>query len=203
MTRKTQHDPALALTASAASLPAVLALASSSVPTLESACAATLGFVVTDEASAILAAQGVGWYAAQRTELEATLASAVDPIKLGLKVVEGWIRPGIRACTAAEQHLKGSTQAWRRRCADEVAAQLAAATSVAEIERAQAAVAVVPAGLVSVASWGWELDGTPVDPSYLILDTARLDREARALKGNLRVAGVRPVRSDTLRRSST
>jgi len=199
---KRHPDPALALTDSAASLPAVLALASSSVPTLESACAATLGFSVTDEASATLAAQGVAWYAAQRSELEAALSSAVDPIKAGLRVIESWLRPGIRACSAAEVHLKSTTQAWRRRCADEVAARLAAATSAEEIERACAAVATVPAGLVAVATWGWELDGDPIDPSYLVLDAARLDREARALKGALKVAGVRPVRSDTLRRSS-
>lgn len=204
MTRRSpQVEPSTALALATTQAPAALALVPAEFSMLEQHIAAFLRFDVVDEHGAQYAADGVHAFAGARQRLEQILDWAAGPVKLALKSIEAEPKRLIKLCENAEKHGKRIAEAFIARRDAEIRASLAHATTREEVERSVAAAVPIPEGLTSVEVWGWEPTGEPIDPSYYVLDTARLDREARALKANLAVPGIRPVRRDTLRRSST
>lgn len=76
----------------------------------------------------------------------------------------------------------------------EQAKALQAATSPAEVEQAVAVLAPKVAGLVEVSHWSAEIvDETKIPREYWLIDTQRLNREARERKEAFSVPGVRAV----------
>lgn len=130
----------------------------------------------------------------QKRALEAERDKVAKPLrKLATDHAKRW-KPAIDVLTQCEQHLKTQAlqfqQAERRRQAE----ALQAATNQTEVAAAVAVLAPTPVGLQERSTWAWEVtDLAKVPREYFVLDTARLDREARDQKGELAVPGIKPV----------
>lgn len=127
--------------------------------------------------------------------LEAEKETVAKPLRdLALEHGRRW-KPAIDAIGRAIAHLKARALAFQAAERERQAQALQAATSPAEVAEAVAIVAPSPKGLQERASWAWEVeDLAKVPRDYLVLDTARLDAEARAQKDKLAVPGIKPVR---------
>ena len=127
--------------------------------------------------------------------LEAEKEFVAKPLRdLARKHSQRW-KPAIDAVGRAIAHLKTQALGYQAYERARQAAALQAATSQAEVAQAVAVVAPSSKGLQERVAWTWEVeDLTKVPREYFVLDTARLDREAREKKGELAVPGIKPVR---------
>ncbi len=105
-------------------------------------------------------------------------------------VVEHWRSMRVEL-TKAKTHLKTLIAEARARAAEASAALVQHAASPAERAAAASVLNPMPAGYTEIDRWSWEIvDLAAVPPAYFVLDTARLDREARECKDQLSVPGI-------------
>ena len=122
----------------------------------------------------------------KRPHLDAAAKIRKDygPIITGFEAVEKHLRSLATQCLAAERQRQ--------------TAALRAATTKAEITHAVQTLAPAPKGLQERRPWSWELeDLSKVPREYLVLDTKRLDREARQHEDKLNIPGIKPIRKVT------
>lgn len=129
--------------------------------------------------------------------LKSQMDEAIKPLNKVVKTIRGWFSPALKQLDGLEGHYKLLLKAWREREAKAIQASIADAQSQAEIEQTVAVVQQQISGVRYREAWKWELvDANLVPREYWVLDTARLDREARTQKSELNVPGIRPVRDE-------
>ncbi len=155
-----------------------------------------LAYRVTSPETAQQAADVTRQLRDKRKGLEGQRDEMAKPLrKIATKISALFKRP-IDQLTQCESHLKLQISGWQATEAAKVQAQLSEARTHEEVQETIAAVAVAPAGTHQRETWGWEFTGQPIPAEYYLLDTKRLDREAKAMKAGLSVPGVRPVRGN-------
>lgn len=123
--------------------------------------------------------------------LEAQRDEALAPFTLPTKTIRGWYKAILDQLEIGKKHLARIIGEGRRRAETAQAAALSHAQPH-ELAQAVAVLSPKPSGFVEVENWSWDVfDVGSIPPDYFILDTARLDRETRELKGALAVPGVR------------
>lgn len=139
----------------------------------------------------------------QRKTLAAQLEAGVTPLLAVVNLMRSWFP--IAAIDEVIAFLRSSIAEYRSAKKQRLAAALAAAATPAEVAATVAAVIAPPEGMHDVEHWTWEQDPTlgEIPDDYWLLDTKRLDREAKAMKAGLRVPGIRPKRADRLARNAT
>jgi hypothetical protein len=142
----------------------------------------------------------VGKFAAdQAKQLDAARKQAKAPWAAAAKAIDDQFMPSIKRLQAIKQHAAKGIAAVEQA---KIAAQTKALTADApqSPEAIQAAVAVLappPEGAQLRERWELEiLDEAQIPREYFTLDRARLDREARTLKGSFQVPGCRAIRKD-------
>lgn len=164
-----------------------------------------MSIVITDERASTEAARIIHQLADQRDKFK----KKRDEGMRFIKEIQKWadsVFPlsSIKTIDRVIDHLKQAIQQFINSQRVVQAAALSEVRSHAELQQAAHALApAVPQGLTEVEHWTWQVvaeDQLPRD--YWIVDKERLDREAAHLKGALKVPGVIPVRTTTLRRSS-
>ena len=139
-----------------------------------------------------------------RDQMLATRNGGMNPIKQLMQWIESLFpMEPIKFCDAVIEHLKSVAGAYMRAEREKLQQSLALATTPTEVARATQAAVAVPVGFTERESWGWEpTDLNAVPREYWILDTKRLDKEAKTRKGALAVPGIRAVRSTDLARAA-
>lgn len=140
--------------------------------------------------------------AAVRSKFDAQLKTWLKPVRELEATIKGFVSvtfegvptPIPKLLERCSKHLADLLSAARARAAQAQAALLPAARSAEEVSAALAVLQPKPAGFVEVEHWTWEVaDPAAIPAAYFVLNTARLDDEAKALKGALAVPGIRPV----------
>lgn len=181
-----------------------LAVVGNECRTFASAMWASLPAVCTDQQTAEMCGLRAREYANKRDEFIARRDGGLEPALQLLAWIESLFPSDIiKVFDLAIDHLKSISFAYLQAERAKVQASIAAATSVAEVQRATAAAVIVPAGFTEKEKWSWELvDAAQVPREYWILDTDRLNKEARKMKANLRVPGIQPKRETGLARAA-
>lgn len=147
-------------------------------------------------------ASGVGrQLAEQRKGLEAERDAVAKPIYAAYKRVRSWFKPPIETLDTAIAHLKTEIGAYRRSVEEQARAQLAEATTPAEVEQATAAVvAPKPSTHTEVRHYAAKIvDVSKIPASYWthpdVIEALQrvLDREARERKETFDVPGCELV----------
>lgn len=134
-------------------------------------------------------------FKAHQKLFKAERAKATNLRRLANEYDAPW-KAGDELCESVQRHVKAIALAFSAAERERQAAALAAAASPAEVADAVAVLAPKPEGLTEVEWWGWEIeDPSKIPAEYFVLDTARLDREAREQKGALKVPGIAPKRN--------
>ena len=179
------------MTALAKQDPSIIAQAQAFVNDLAVKCDA---LQVTTDAEAETAAQIAHALIAQ----EHAFAAQLEPFKRIKAEAEAGAKPW-RACVNVIKDTKTGIrlkiEAYRNRQRAEQTRQLAEATTQAEVKQAVEVLAPKPAGVSEREDWAIEIvDETQIPREYWAIDTARLQREARALKDKFNVPGVKAIR---------
>lgn len=165
---------------------------------------ATLPGACTTQAEADACGLRARELANKRDEYAARRDGGLMPARALLAWIES-LFPGdiIKVFDLAIEHLKSISFAYLQAERAKLQQTIALAASPVEIQRATAAAVAVPTGFVEKEKWTWELvDAAQVPRDYWVLDSARLDREAKKMKGNLAVAGIKPKRDTSLSRAA-
>ncbi len=136
-------------------------------------------------------------YTAQRN-------GGLEPARMLLAWIESLFpADAIKAIDEVIEHLKSIAFDYTKQQRAAAMQAAALATTPAEVQRSVQAAVQVPAGFDERETWGWELvDATQVPREYWVLDTKRLDKEAKKAKANLRVGGIRPKMTSSFARAA-
>lgn len=160
----------------------------------EQACAAARTITVVDANTNEVAVTWIRQIKQVRKALETERKTLTKPLADALEAMRSWWRAPLKRYEEAEQHLRDQCNAFEARRHAELTASLTAATSTTEIQQSVQALATPAEKTHTREEWRWEIaDVSKIPYEYFVLDTARLDRESKALKGALAVPGIRPV----------
>lgn len=163
--------------------------------------AALLEFRVTDAASAQFASDAAHQLRGSMKAFAAERDKAIGPLEGVVKTVRGWFAPHLKLGDEILAHLRDQLGAFQTRMEAEQRAALLQAAERSSPEEVKAAVAIVspaPAGVQHRTTWSYEIvDRALIPAEYWVLDTKRLEAEARARKGELSIPGVKPVANRT------
>jgi len=126
-------------------------------------------------------------------------AKSTELRRLANQFDQPW-RPVDQLCTRVIEHAKSLILGRRRRAEEEQRALLEkiveTGASHEEIARSVEATATErPSGFIEREVWTYEItDESAIPKEYYVLDTQRIAREARALKGSLAIPGIRAIR---------
>lgn len=118
---------------------------------------------------------------------------------LAATIAKRW-KPAIDILTQSREIARALISDYQTRIAAEAQAALPAATTPAEVQAATSAVVAPPPDSVS-GRQNWVAivtDITIVPGEYFLLDTARLAREAKAMKSGLSIPGIRAENKPTV-----
>jgi hypothetical protein len=135
-------------------------------------------------------------FATMRKDLTKDRDQFCKPLRAVAKRIADRYKPAIDGCQAVEDHVKEQIDAFQFREAAKAQAALAEATTPEEVTATVAAVVpATPQGTAQVETWGFRVVDTKLIPAdYWLLDEKRLAREAKAMKGGLKIPGIEPVR---------
>lgn len=124
-----------------------------------------------------------------------------QPINDALRQINAKYKPFTQMCDRVIAHLKSLTVAYQTREQEAAQARLAVAATAQsheEIAQSVASIATPVAGISMRKNWTWEIvDASQIPREYYVLDTARLDREAKRLEDGMSVPGIRPINKPT------
>jgi hypothetical protein len=153
-----------------------------------------VAFVIDSDAACERAVHLVATVARLRRSIEADMRAYTDPLTATIKRIREQYAPALDLLAGAEKRVRDNVAAFRSQAAAVRHAALAAASSVEDVRAAAAVVAPLPEGAHERTYYAAEVvDPALVPDAYWILDTARLDREAREQKDAFAVPGVRLV----------
>jgi hypothetical protein len=174
------------------------ALATQAVTAAE-ALSTTMLSVEVDSAAKLEWAVAVGHQVREyKRSLEKERDDIAKPLRaLATQHTKRW-KPAIDMLQSIETHLKRQIVTFQTAERARQTAALAQAATPAEVVQAVEALAPTPRGVQERESWSYEIvDVALVPREYFVLDTARLEREAREQKAAFAVPGTKPVRKVT------
>jgi len=158
-----------------------------------------LAVVVADNPGMHLAAGLLLEIKAQQKMVKCAKDAALAPFKRAVAQISSVFVAPTSLLSTGEAHLKNQIQAYRGSAAEQHTRMLSTAETIEDVAAAVEVLPDRPDGLSERAQWRWSVgNAADIPREYYILDTQRIDREVRTLKGALQIPGIQVIRDTIL-----